>query len=93
MVFLTLQKKENKLYSILENDSLKFLSFSVLFQGCITDVSLWYVLKGDSSMICEFDQDEFNTVQWFSFDKIPYENSDPHMRRFIGKLKNLRSSL
>ncbi|MBM3611077.1 MAG: NUDIX domain-containing protein [Alphaproteobacteria bacterium] len=58
-----------------------------------TDVSLWYILRGDSSMICEFDQDEFNTVQWFSFDEIPYEKSDPHMRRFIGKLKNLRSSL
>lgn len=53
-----------------------------------TDVSLWYVLKGDSSVSYAFDQDEFNAVSWFGFDEIPYAKSDPHMSRFISKLKN-----
>lgn len=52
------------------------------------DVSLWYVLKGDSGKSCQFDRDEFFDVAWFSFDDIPYSKSDPHMKRFINKLKN-----
>ncbi len=51
-----------------------------------TDVSLWYVLKGDSNSVYEFDKNEFNAVRWFGFDEVPYAKSDPHMRRFISKL-------
>jgi 8-oxo-dGTP diphosphatase len=51
-----------------------------------TDVSLWYVLKGSSEMQYNFDPDEFNRIQWFGFDEIPFEKSDPHMGRFIEKL-------
>ena len=35
-----------------------------------------------------FDQEEFNQVRWFSSTDVPYERSDPHMRRCIEKLKN-----
>jgi 8-oxo-dGTP pyrophosphatase MutT (NUDIX family) len=52
-----------------------------------TDVCLWYVLKGDSQNIYQFDKVEFNEGRWFRLDDIPYEKSDPHMRRFIEKLK------
>jgi 8-oxo-dGTP pyrophosphatase MutT (NUDIX family) len=52
-----------------------------------TDVSLWYVLKGDSNKAYEFDKCEFNDVRWFRLDEIPHDKSDPHMRRFIEKLK------
>jgi 8-oxo-dGTP diphosphatase len=52
-----------------------------------TDVSLWYVLKGDSNKAYEFDKCEFNDVRWFQLDDIPRDKSDPHMRRFIEKLK------
>jgi 8-oxo-dGTP diphosphatase len=52
-----------------------------------TDVSLWYVLKGDSHATYQFDEEEFNKVRWFRLDDIPYEKSDQHMRRFIEKLK------
>ena len=52
-----------------------------------TDVSLWYVLKGDSNKAYHFDKDEFYSIRWFSFDAIPYKKSDPHMKRFIEKLK------
>lgn len=51
-----------------------------------TDVSLWYVLKGGHEEKYQFDREEFTTLQWFPFEKIPYEKSDPHMRRFINKL-------
>ena len=53
-----------------------------------TDVSLWYLLKGDSTNFYAYDKEEFKAVQWFSFDDIPYHQSDPHMRRFIEKLKS-----
>ncbi len=58
-----------------------------------TDVSLWYVLTGDSKASYVFDEDEFNAIRWFTFDEIPYERSDPHMGRFIEKLKGRRWSL
>lgn len=53
------------------------------------DVSLWYVLKGKSTQKMYFDQDEFHQIQWYSLDEIPFEKSDPHMFRFVQKLKNL----
>lgn len=53
------------------------------------DVSLWYILKGDCRKTYQFDAQEFNGIQWFSFDEIPYDKSDPHMKRFIEKLKKL----
>lgn len=55
-----------------------------------TDVSLWYLLKGDSTLTLDYDRDEFNDIQWFNIECIPYENSDPHMRRFIQKLLQAR---
>jgi 8-oxo-dGTP pyrophosphatase MutT (NUDIX family) len=51
-----------------------------------TDVSLWYVLKGDHHATYSFDGQEFASLKWFHFDEIPYARSDPHMRRFIHKL-------
>lgn len=51
-----------------------------------TDVSLWYVLKGNHQEKYHFDEEEFASIRWFSFKEIPYEKSDPHMQRFITKL-------
>ena len=53
-----------------------------------TDVSLWYLLKGNATDFYDYDKEEFKGIQWFSFDEIPYHQSDPHMRRFIEKLKS-----
>ena len=55
--------------------------------GGHTDVSLWYVLRGDSSRAIEFDRGEFHDVRWFGLEEIPFERSDPHMRRFVAKLR------
>jgi len=51
-----------------------------------TDVSLWYVLRGDRSAEIEFDRSEFHRVRWFHKDNIPLDRSDPHMDRFLRKL-------
>lgn len=54
-----------------------------------TDVSLWYLLKGSRNSIYEFDKNEFTGIRWYKFDSLPFEKSDPHMSRFITKLKKL----
>ena len=54
-----------------------------------TDVSLWYVLRGDSEQSYVYDPGEFNTIEWFSFEDIPYDRADPNMKRFIQKLERL----
>lgn len=52
-----------------------------------TDVSLWYLLKASEKDLLTPDPREFKGVSWFELDKIPWEQSDPHMRRFVEKLK------
>ena len=57
--------------------------------GQHTDVSLWYVLRGNSLATYQFDTSEFHDIRWYNFEEIPYEKSDPNMKRFIEKLKSL----
>ncbi len=52
-----------------------------------TDVSLWYVLKGDKHRAYVFDTREFNAVRWFHRAQIPKLASDPQMARFVQKWK------
>ncbi|MBM3193304.1 MAG: NUDIX domain-containing protein [Chlamydiae bacterium] len=54
-----------------------------------TDVSLWYLLNGNSKKNYQFDQDEFYEIAWFRKDEIPYKKADPHMQRCIYKLEFL----
>jgi 8-oxo-dGTP diphosphatase len=51
-----------------------------------TDVSLWYVLEGDSRHHLEYDRAEFHQVAWFRLDQLPLERTDPHLGRFAHKL-------
>jgi len=51
-----------------------------------TDVSLWYLLRGSATHHYAFDTDEFEAIKWFNINDIPFEQSDPHMARFIKKL-------
>lgn len=55
-----------------------------------TDVSLWYLLKGDPGQMLDYDPDEFNRIRWFKMDEIPFEKSDPHMKRCIRKMLSLK---
>ncbi|MBM4211736.1 MAG: NADH pyrophosphatase [Gammaproteobacteria bacterium] len=43
--------------------------------------------QGDSHKAYEFDKEEFNDIGWFHLDEILHDKSDPHMGRFIQKLK------
>lgn len=52
-----------------------------------TDVSLWYILKGNTSDVFHFDQTEFTQIRWFSLEEIPAK-TDPHMSRFVQKLSS-----
>jgi 8-oxo-dGTP diphosphatase len=54
-----------------------------------TDVSLWYVIKGNSNIEYDFDQEEFSSIKWFGLDEMPYGRSDPHMERFVSKFRGL----
>lgn len=53
------------------------------------DVSLWYLLKGDSTKEFVYNKKEMSGYQWFGFEDILKSEVnlfDPHMRRFIKKL-------
>ena len=55
-----------------------------------TDVSLWYLLMGNPHRTLDYDPDEFNQIRWFTIDEIPFEKSDPHMKRCIQKMLSLK---
>jgi len=56
-----------------------------------TDVSLWYLVKGDSGINYSYDEREFYNVRWFAIDEIPSEQIEPHLCRFLNKLNNVMS--
>lgn len=51
-----------------------------------TDVSLWYVVRCERDQAIQHDANEFHGVRWFALSEVPFERSDPHMRRFVKKL-------
>jgi 8-oxo-dGTP diphosphatase len=54
-----------------------------------TDVSLWYVVKGDSWKKYRFDSREFHDVSWFNIYEPHKDITEPTLIRFIQKLKRL----
>jgi len=52
-----------------------------------TDVSLWYVVAGSRTDTIVFDPTEFNDAKWFLFSEAPLHRSDPHLNRFLAKLR------
>lgn len=78
---------------ILQNEPL-FLTSTLIPEGNNhTDVNLWYILKNSENEVIQFDPREFNSIQWFRFDEIPFKNSDPHMERFVNKLRTYYKEL
>jgi 8-oxo-dGTP diphosphatase len=54
-----------------------------------TDVSLWYVVEGDSNTEIDYDEGEFKGIRWYDFDEVletDISRLDPHMHRFVRKL-------
>ena len=52
------------------------------------DVSLWYVVRATREQPLLYDESEFLGVRWFPFSQVPLERADPHMGRFIAKLRS-----
>ena len=51
-----------------------------------TDVNLWYIFRGDSRNTFSFDRREFKTIEWFTYDTIPFHRAEDHLKRFMKKL-------
>lgn len=51
-----------------------------------TDVSLWYVVHASRRQPVIFDEHEFHSLRWFRFEELPFEGTDPHMKRFVTKM-------
>lgn len=58
-----------------------------------TDVSLWYVLKGNRNQHLNYDTGEFHGIKWYKPTEIPFERADPHMKRFLNKVMKRMSAL
>jgi 8-oxo-dGTP diphosphatase len=52
-----------------------------------TDVSLWYVVNARKDHPVAFDAREFNGIRWFHYSEVPLARSDPHLERFMRKLR------
>jgi 8-oxo-dGTP diphosphatase len=55
-----------------------------------TDVSLWYLLQGDTTQQILYDKREMSGYQWSSYNqiiKLHPKETDTHMHRFIKKLQ------
>lgn len=52
-----------------------------------TDVSLWYAVRASRDAALSYDPEEFHSVRWFHFAEVPLGRSDPHMGRFLEKLR------
>jgi 8-oxo-dGTP pyrophosphatase MutT (NUDIX family) len=53
-----------------------------------TDVSLWYVVYVSRDQAIAYDAQEFHDIQWFHYSAAPLNRSDPHLERFIRKLRS-----
>jgi 8-oxo-dGTP diphosphatase len=51
------------------------------------DVSLWYLVRINKEFPLRYDQSEFKSARWFAFSDIPFDQSDPHLSRFLAKVK------
>jgi len=54
-----------------------------------TDVSLWYLLRGNIHDRLYFDRSEFTDIEWYTFDEIMETDPvifDPHLQRFTKKV-------
>jgi 8-oxo-dGTP diphosphatase len=81
-------KEELSIDGEFENDQPVFLTVTETVGKTAghTDVSIWYVFRGDRSVELDFDKSEFHSVRWFHKDEVPLERTDKHMERFLRKL-------
>jgi 8-oxo-dGTP diphosphatase len=51
-----------------------------------TDVSLWFVLRGDRTLHLRFDPSGLHGVRRFHHSDVPLDRTDPHLGRFLTRL-------
>jgi 8-oxo-dGTP diphosphatase len=56
-----------------------------------TDVSLWYVIHAAKNQAMTYDAHEFSGIKWFGYSEAPVDRSDPHLERFMRKLRSNNS--
>ena len=52
------------------------------------DVSLWYAVRASRTAPVVVDREEFKDARWFSFHEAARLRSDPHLWRFLAKLRS-----
>lgn len=55
-----------------------------------TDVSFWYLLKGDAEQKLAYDEREMSGYEWKTYEellKLEQKQTDPHLHRFVQKLR------
>ncbi|MBJ6637024.1 hypothetical protein H4K36_01950 [Streptomyces sp. DHE7-1] len=60
-----------------------------------TDVSLWYPLDADADTITSYDEGEIDAIRWLIEEQVlpePEETLDPHLHRFVRKLRHARAT-
>jgi len=63
---------------------------TTLGQGQHTDVSLWYLVQGDTTQTYIYEAREMSGYEWFSLAEIMAMDQaklDPHMHRFVRKMQ------
>lgn len=50
------------------------------------DVSLWYPVLGQAGHVPDYDDREYRNMRWFRFEHAPFDDTDPNLERFLGKL-------
>jgi 8-oxo-dGTP diphosphatase len=55
-----------------------------------TDVSLWYVVNASRNDSITYDEQEFGGIKWFELSEVPLDRTDPHLERFIRKLRSVQ---
>jgi len=77
----------------LKNNDRPFFATVTLTGGLTpghTDVSLWYLLRGNKLDFILYDKSEFTDIEWFSIEEILESDPvifDPHLQRFAQKLR------
>lgn len=57
------------------------------------DVSLWYLVRLPRATALRFDAEEFHGLRWFHLDELPLARSDPHLGRFVRKLRAMQGAM
>lgn len=72
------------------HESPLFLTVTQTVNDCSphTDVSLWYVVRGNSKEKYAFDDQEFYDISWFKVGEPSQNIVEPNLKRFIKKLEH-----